>query len=333
MPKTDYWREELVDKRIPLTLIAGWHASGKSNLLERIIRGEVAGPAGAIVPTLSAFAEAGFVVKSDEEVVEQSAGCATCSIRLDLIRSIRHLVTRKLPPRRIVVELTGWSDASTAAQTILGDPYLARTVELDGLVTVVDAGALSVRAASGMDLWPAGEAAEQIALADVVVLNRMQDLTLQARMAATELIAEANRLAKVVFDDGKSFEPACLLGLGSYKDAAAQRVACLHQGCSSAASPEAIGHLVQVEGDLDADRFDEWLMSLDHAEDRRLLRVVGVVSVAGEECPVLCHRVGTFLDLRRGGSWQGGRSTRLFVCGRHLTADAIRSGLQACGNA
>jgi len=320
----------MAEERIPLTLVAGWHASGKSRLIERIIRGELTGPAGAVVPTSSTFADAGFVVKTDEEVVEQAAGCRTCAVRFDLIRSIRHLVTRKVRPTRIVVELTGWADASTAAQTILGDPFLGRTVELDALVTVVDAGALTVRATSGLPAWPASEAGEQVALADVIVLNRLGDLTSHARATVKGLVSQANRLATVVFDDGSTFDPACLLRLGAYKDSAAERVACLHDGHNATAADAATGHLVRVEGDLDADRFDAWLMSLDHTEDRRLLRVVGVVAMAGEDRQILCHRVGTFLDLRRAGSWPGPRSTRLFVCGRHLSADAIRWGLQEC---
>lgn len=318
--------------RTPLTLVAGWHGSGKSRLVERIIRGNLEGPFGAVVPNASQFAEAGYLLKTEEEVVEQSAGCQTCAIRVDLIRSIRHLMRRRLRPNRIVVELTGWADASTAAQTILGDPYLARTVELDALVTVVDAEALLVRASSGLPLWPAGEAAEQVALADVVVLNRVTGLTAPALAEANRLIAEGNRLAAVAVDDGLAFDPATLLGLGAYKGAAAERVACLHPSAAATTGGPFGAHLVEVEGELDCDRFDRWLMSLDHTRDRRMLRVVGVVAVAGEEQQILCHRVGTFLDLTRGAPWDGPRITRLFVCGRHLTIDAIRSGLKLCVN-
>jgi G3E family GTPase len=316
-------------ERVPVTLVAGWHGSGKSTLLERVIRGNPAGPFGAVVPTGSRFAEAGFVVKTEEEVVEQSAGCRTCAVRFDLIRSIRHLTRRRLRPNRIMVELSGWADASTAAQTILGDPYLARTVELDGLVTVVDGGALFVRASTGLALWPTPEASEQVALADVVLLNRLEVLTPKARAASISVASASNRLATVVTDEG-SFDPMRLLDLGAYKDAAARRVACLHRAEEASSGAQGGGHLVEVDGDLDAGRFDEWLMRLDHEQDRRLLRVVGVVAMAGEPQQVLCHRVGTFLDLRRAGEWQGPRATRLFVCGRRVTAEAARNGLQAC---
>lgn len=320
----------MTKERTPLTVVAGWHGSGKSHLVERVVRGNLTGPLGAVIPTSSSCPEAGFVVKTEEEVVEQSAGCQTCAVRYDLVRSIRHLVRRRLTPTRIIVELTGWADASTAAQTILGDPYLDRTVRLDGLVTVVDGEALSVRTSSGLPLWPALEAAEQVALADVVVLNRLGGLTARARATANDLVTQMNGLARVVVDEIDHFDPACLLNLAAYEDAAARRVACLHQGTTPSPGAPATGHLVEVAGDLHGDRFDEWLMSLDHAKDRRLLRVVGVVAVAGEEQQVLCHRVGTYLDLRRAGSWNGPRSTRLFVCGRHLTADAVRAGLSAC---
>lgn len=131
--------------RTPLTLIAGWHGSGKSRLVERISRGDLTGPCAAIVPSATHFPGVRIVLKTEEEVIEQSAGCRSCAVRFDLIRNIRHLLLRKVRPNRIVVELTGWADASTAAQTILGDPHLARSVELDALVTVVDANALLVR--------------------------------------------------------------------------------------------------------------------------------------------------------------------------------------------
>lgn len=316
--------------RIPLSLIAGWQGSGKSKLLERTIRGDLAGPCAAVVPTASKFREAGFVVKADEEVVEQVAGCSTCAVRYDLIRCIGHLVRRKVRPKRIMVELAARADTAIAAQTILGDPTLAHAVELDGVITVVNASSLFVRASSGMPIWPDRGAGEQVLLADRIVLNRLDLLTPKARDRVMELIRDSNRLAEVLEDDGRSLDPSRILGLCAYRDAAAQAVACLHGKTGPVSQAVASGHLLEVAGDLNPERFDKWLMSLDHNMDRRLLRVVGVVAMSGEEKQVLCHRVGTFLNLRRANAWQGERLTRLFAGGRLVTPEFLQSGLKEC---
>src|SRR3546814_8252662 len=110
-----------------------------------------------------------LVVDADEEVFEMNNGCICCTVRGDLIRIIEGLMKRKDRFDGIIVETTGLADPGPVAQTFSVDEDVARRAKLDSIVTVVDARHLPAR------LKDSREAEEQIAFADVIVLNKTED--------------------------------------------------------------------------------------------------------------------------------------------------------------
>ena len=107
-----------------------------------------------------------LVVGADEEVFEMNNGCICCTVRGDLIRIIDGLMKRKGKFDAILVETTGLADPAPVAQTFFVDEDVADKARLDAVVTVVDAKWLSDR------LTDAPEAKNQIAFADVIMLNK-----------------------------------------------------------------------------------------------------------------------------------------------------------------
>src|ERR1700746_3822247 len=112
-----------------------------------------------------------LVVNTDEEVFEMNNGCICCTVRGDLIRIIGNLLKRKGQLDGILIETTGLADPAPVAQTFFVDEEVRAKAKLDSIVTVVDAKHLATR------LQDSHEAAEQIAFADTILVNKVDLVT------------------------------------------------------------------------------------------------------------------------------------------------------------
>ncbi|MGB2731002.1 MAG: GTP-binding protein, partial [Methylovirgula sp.] len=155
-------------ERIPVTVLTGYLGAGKTTLLNRILS-EPHGKKFAVI--VNEFGEIGIdndlVVGADEEIFEMNNGCICCTVRGDLIRIIEGLMKRKGKFDAILVETTGLADPAPVAQTFFVDADVEAAARLDAVVTVADAKWLSQR------LKDAPEAKNQIAFADVILLNKI----------------------------------------------------------------------------------------------------------------------------------------------------------------
>jgi G3E family GTPase len=166
--------------KIPVTVLTGYLGAGKTTLLNRILS-EPHGQKFAVI--VNEFGEIGIdndlVVGADEEVFEMNNGCICCTVRGDLVRIIDGLLRRKGKFDAIIVETTGLADPAPVAQTFFVDENIGRKTKLDAVVTVADAKWLSER------LKDAPEAKNQIAFADVIILNK-SDLVTPAELAEVQ---------------------------------------------------------------------------------------------------------------------------------------------------
>ena len=156
-----------MSEKIPVTVLTGYLGAGKTTLLNRILS-EPHGKRYAVI--VNEFGEIGIdndlVVGADEEVFEMNNGCICCTVRGDLIRILEGLMRRKGKFDAIIVETTGLADPAPVAQTFFVDQDVQDAARLDAVVTVADAKWLSAR------LKDAPEAKNQIAFADVIVVNK-----------------------------------------------------------------------------------------------------------------------------------------------------------------
>jgi G3E family GTPase len=156
------------DSKIPVTILTGFLGSGKTTLLNRILS-EEHGQRVAVIE--NEFGEVGvdqaLVINADEEIFEMNNGCICCTVRGDLIRVLGNLMKRRDRFGRVLVETTGLADPGPVAQTFFMDEDIQEDFRLDGVVTLVDAKHLELH------LEDSKEAREQVAFADVLVLNKL----------------------------------------------------------------------------------------------------------------------------------------------------------------
>ena len=169
-----------MSEKIPVTVLTGYLGAGKTTLLNRILS-EPHGKRYAVI--VNEFGEIGIdndlVVGADEEVFEMNNGCICCTVRGDLIRILEGLMKRKGRFDAIIVETTGLADPAPVAQTFFVDQDVQDSARLDAVVTVADAKWLLER------LKDAPEAKNQIAFADVILLNKT-DLVSPAELDEVE---------------------------------------------------------------------------------------------------------------------------------------------------
>lgn len=178
---------------VPVTILTGFLGSGKTTLLNRILS-EEHGKRIAVIE--NEFGEVGIdqalVIDADEEIFEMSNGCICCTVRGDLIRVLGNLMKRRDKFDYVLVETTGLADPGPVAQTFFMDEEIAEEFTLDGIVTLVDAAHID------QQLGRSDESTEQVAFADVLVLNKTDLVDDQKLDDLESRLRDMNRMAQVV---------------------------------------------------------------------------------------------------------------------------------------
>ena len=197
--------------RVPVTILTGFLGSGKTTLLNRILT-EEHGKRIAVIE--NEYGEIGIdqalVINADEEVFEMSNGCICCTVRGDLIRVLNNLNKRRDKFDYVLVETTGLADPGPVAQTFFMDDELHQDYSLDGIVTLVDAAHIE------QQLGRSDESTEQIAFADVLVLNKT-DLVKDEKLDRLETrLRDMNRMARVVRSERANVSIDTVLNLAAF---------------------------------------------------------------------------------------------------------------------
>jgi len=340
--------------KTPVTVLTGYLGAGKTTLLNRILS-EDHGKRYAVI--VNEFGEVGIdndlIVGADEEVFEMNNGCVCCTVRGDLIRVVSGLMKRKGGFDAIVIETTGLADPGPVAQTFFVDDDVRAKTQLDSVTAVVDAKHLPLRLADSK------EAAEQVAFADQIILNKT-DLVTEAELAEVErLIRRLNPLAPIHRAQRSNVPLDQVLGRGSFDLARIEEIepdflnpahgepGHVHDGdCDHDHHDHHHGHDhghdIEASGirgvsltahkPLSANKVTTWLNEVLQVQGPDILRAKGILDVAGEDRRLVFQAVHMILEGDFQGPWRDGadRYSRLVFIGRNLDEAKLREGFEAC---
>jgi len=349
MPSPASTRDSLAGK-LPVTLITGFLGSGKTTLLKRLLRDPGMNRAAVII---NEFGEVGIdhelVASSSESMTLLSNGCLCCTVRTDLQETLRELFIKRRAGEvmdfdRVFIETTGLADPVPVLHTLQTDGMLGAQYRLDCVVTLVDA----VNGLQNLDDAP--EAAKQAAVADRIVITK-SDIAPRAAVAALEArLQQMNPYAARTVAINGEVDVGFLRDIGPRSTRATPKDLDRWLAPSGEARPAEGAYLGERarSGAHDAsirsfclwfdkpftwDTFSAAVQVLTSLRGTDLLRVKGLVNVAGESGPVVVqgaqHVFHPPVTLE---AWSGtDRRSRIVFITRNLSRESLEALFAAVG--
>jgi G3E family GTPase len=225
---------------------------------------------------------------------ERTEGCPCCRSRLDVVEAVRLLLERPRPVDRIIVLVDPARDVSTVNQTILSDPDLQRLVELDAVISSVDAVAMSTRLALELPVAGALEL-QRLAVADRILVSRADELTNDALGRVMRSVRTVNRFGIIAAPALVPIDMGTLVDLHAWHGVPMIGPANAHEPLLVGPDDDVpMTVRCEVEGLLDPDAIDAWFDRLIGQYGVRLLRLQGAVAVVGEQHRVCCQGVRSY---------------------------------------
>jgi G3E family GTPase len=351
-------------EKIPVTVLTGYLGAGKTTLLNRILS-EPHGKKYAVI--VNEFGEIGIdndlVVGADEEVFEMNNGCICCTVRGDLVRILDGLMRRKGKFDAIIVETTGLADPAPVAQTFFIDENVGKKTRLDAVVTVADAKWLKDR------LKDAPEAKNQIAFADVILLNKTDLVSrdeledVEARIRGINPYAKLHKtqraqiplsevLGRNAFDLDRilDIEPEFLEGQDHehghdhghdhdhqhhdhghdhHHDHDHKHT---HGGLKHYHDEDMQSISLNIDKPLNPDKFFPWVQELVQTDGPSILRSKGILSFKDDDRRFVFQGVHMILDGDHQRPWKENekRQSRIVFIGRNLPGKKITEGFESC---
>jgi G3E family GTPase len=341
---------------IPVTLITGFLGSGKTTVLNRLLKQPDLADTVAII---NEFGEIGLdhllVERSDETLTLLNNGCLCCTVRGDLVATLGDLAARRgagtiRPYSRVVVETTGLADPAPILHTLMTEPTVTAHHRLEGVVTAVDG-------VNGLATLEAhAEAVKQAAVADRILLTKGDIAPVDGQPALVRRLRELNRGTRIIPVTDGAVDPATIFSIGPYD--ADGKIADVRawQNAEAAADDDQDGHdahhhhhhhhdvnrhdarvrayCVTIEEPVAWDAFAQWLELMAALRGEQMLRVKGLVAIAeAPERPMVVHGVQhIFHPPVKLDAWPSAdRRTRLVFITRDLPRETIDSTLRKFG--
>ncbi|WP_282611364.1 GTP-binding protein [Pelagibius sp. Alg239-R121] len=308
------WELDGSSQRLPISVLTGFLGSGKTTILNYLIQQPALSRALVLI---NEFGEIGLdhdlvAHSKDDVVIEMSSGCLCCTIRSDLVNTLRSLFLRRVRGEisefdRVVIETTGLADPVPILHTIMTDPLIAARYRLDGVITAVDA------ATGQQTLDRQIESVKQVAVADRLLITKTDLIDFDALHKLQNRLRILNPAAPRIITEKGAVEPTSLFDAGLYNPKTKSLDVQTWLNAEAYAEPHEhetsdYGHSHQhsdvnrhdahikavcltIDEPIHSDALDHWLEALLLLRGADFLRIKGLINVVDLDGPVVIHGV------------------------------------------
>jgi len=337
-----WFEDDKVDDRIPVTVLTGFLGSGKTTLLNHIL---TASHGKRLAVIENEFGEVSIddelirkntKLQVDEEIIEMMNGCICCTVRQDLIVVLRKLFTKAPYIDGIIIETTGMADPAPVAQTFFLDEDITAFARLDGIVTLVDAKHIEQHLDEEKPEGAENEAVEQVAFADRLLLNKTDLVTESDLVRIENRLRDINQFAPIQRCSQAQVAVNSVLNIKGFDlnrmlemDPEFLNSDAEHEHDQSVSSLS----ITQL-GDVNLQDLQNWMGDLLTEKGADMFRMKGVISVAHASQRYVYQGVhmlfqGMFDDDHVWGTDEI-RESKLVFIGKNLDKAALTDGFKAC---
>lgn len=349
--------------RIPVTIVTGFLGSGKTTLLNHLLN-DAHGKRIAIIE--NEFGEVSIddalLVETNQSIFKMSNGCLCCTINGDLIRTLTELIARRSEFDYVIIETTGVANPAPVVQTFMVNEDIAEAFALDAVVTTIDAKHIGQHIENK-------ECKEQVAFADILILNKIDLVTTDEAEAVVTKLRSLNGLAVIHKAERSNIALDAILDQQAFSSEAVgqdHEHAHDHEGhedCGHDHNGEtcdhdhgqqqddhdhrhahAHGHLhshhhdddvqsvgYELSGDIDKVRFNAWFGQLIQSNGDQLYRCKGILNIAGESNKVIVQTVHRVVEVTSGSARKKGEHlNKIMFIGKDLKRDELLAGFTGC---
>ena len=311
---------------IPVSILTGFLGAGKTTLLNHILREQSEYKFAVIVNEIGKVGIDGALVENQrDEVVELSNGCICCTVRKDLVLGVQKLIKRG-GFDYLLIETTGIADPGPVAQTFVNIPALQQFVQLDGIITVVDAEQI-IRQRKETDVADA-----QIALADTILLNKTDLVDDNQLKQVTQRIRTINPHCAIIRSQHGKVNLKLLLDVHAFD--VDQKLAVdpgfLDELRTDRAHVDIESCAYEFDRPFDVTKFEAFVQQLTERE--KVYRSKGFLAVSGHNHRAIFHGVNNRFHIFWDRPWREGeiRRSQFVFIGKKLDGKKIELGLRAC---
>lgn len=310
--------------KIPVTLITGFLGAGKTTLLNNLLSQNDEDVAVIVNEFGEVSIDDKLLIRSDEEIMELTTGSICCAVKDDAVKTLMTLADHPRKFKRVFIETTGLASPRPLLQSFVDRPSLAAKYEVQNVITVVDGYHVTQQLAS------TAEAKSQIALADLILVNKTDLIDESIKEEIEDMIKRLNPLAEILFTQNSEVDLDKVISGRERAEIKIESHGHDHGAHSHDSGVMSVS--LQVKDPLDLNKFSTWIAMNIILNHEKMLRYKGIVNIDGYDERFVFQGLHSHFKNEMDRAWAADepRQTDIVLIGEDLDRSALQESLEKC---